>query len=609
MARSQTHRRLGSAAAVVLCLLGTETYAQVPSEEGPGAEPSGPVRPRHERQLDEVTVRANRRDESNQRVPGAVSVVPGQALAKFGPADLQSVAALVPGLLFNRQANASIPFLRGVGTPVGEAGDEPSVALYIDEVYIPAGSASLANLTSIDHIEVDKGPQGTLFGRNATGGVVQVITKNPTDTREWQFSAGYGNYDTSSADLYANGAIASQLLANVSLYWSNQSEGWGRNITTETPAFRSRDYGGRAKLLWQGQERTSALLSFDYDLTVTQQGLGFRAFPGTGSLNPLPPFPNGGIPPAPDYYDPNENFNSNGSDRQFGVSLKVSEDFENSHLVSVSAYRDTRADYLLDEDSGPLPLVNVQIATPETTFTQELRFVSRSNAHIDWIGGAFYFNDKAGFDPTHFTGAAFAPLPFANSYGTQITQSYAVFAQARGSIGENTHLTLGGRYTRDERTERAAATFGAGPIVPAPNSPQSMTWSSPTWRVVLDRQLTPNVLGIPGFQSRLQERAVQSGGVTRGFYRSARRPRDVGRLYDWPEVGIGTAQGPTERRGLLLRLQKYPSRADRVGSEPYHQCREGHDPGCGRGHEYSAARALGTHRIHRSDAGSLRLVS
>jgi iron complex outermembrane recepter protein len=452
-----------------------------------------------ESQLQEVTVTANRRQESNQQVPAGITAISGDTAEKAGVTDAQSLAALVPGLLFNRQVNASIPFLRGVGTSVGESGDEPSVALYVDDVYIPAGSASLANFTSIDHFEVDKGPQGTLFGRNATGGVVQVFTRNPTDKPELEVTGGYGNYDTWSADMYASGPLSPQLLANVSVYWSNQSEGWGRNVTTGVPTFRSRDYGTRIKFLWNQSDRTNALLTFDFDRTVTQEGLGFMPFPGTGSLDPVPPFPNGGFPPAPGYYDPIENFNSNGDDRQYGVSLKITHDFDWSRLVSISAYRDTRADYLLDEDSGPLPIVNVQVTTPETTFTQELQLISRASSSISWIAGIFYLNDKAGFDPIHFTGTGFAPLPFVNSYGIQTTQSYAAFAQATATLVSDTHLTAGARYTRDDRTERAGAVFGGGAEVPAPNSPQSKSWSSPTWRLVLDRQFTPDIMAYVGY--------------------------------------------------------------------------------------------------------------
>jgi len=450
-------------------------------------------------QLQEVIVTANRRQESNQRVPIGIAAFSADDAQKVGVTDGQSLAALVPGLLFNRQANTSIPFLRGVGTPVGQSGDEPSVALYIDGVYVPAGSASIASFTSIDHLEVAKGPQGTLFGRNATGGVVQVFTRNPSDKPELKVTAGYGNYGTGSADLYASGPLTQRLLANVSAYWSDQSEGWGRNVTTGIPTFRSREYGTRLKFLWNETDSTNALLTLDFTKSETQQGLGFMAFPGTGSLDPLPPFPNGGFPPAHGYYDPTENFDSNGEVRQGGASLKITHDFGGSRLVSISAYRDTRNDYVLDEDAGPLPIVNVELVTPETTFTQELQLMSQPGARLAWIAGMFYFDDEAGFDPIHFTGAAFAPLPFVNSYGILTTQSYAVFAEATGAILANTHLTAGARYTWDDRAVRAGAVFGDDVPVSAPNSPQSKSWSSPSWRLVLDRQFTPDIMAYLGY--------------------------------------------------------------------------------------------------------------
>jgi iron complex outermembrane recepter protein len=223
------------------------------------------------------------------------------------------------------------------------------------------------------------------------------------------------------------------------------------------------------------------------------------AFPGTGSLNPVPPFPNGGFAPAPGYYDPIESLDTEGSTRQYGASLKLAHDFGGSRLVSISAYRDTRNEYLVDEDAGPLPIVNAQIVTPETTFTQELQLISQPGSRISWIAGIFYFDDEAGFDPIVFSGAAFAPLPFVNSYGILTTKSYAAFGQATAPIFHDTHLTVGARYTRDERTERAGALFGGGSTVPAPNSPQSKNWSSPTWRLVLDHQFTPDIMAYAGY--------------------------------------------------------------------------------------------------------------
>jgi iron complex outermembrane recepter protein len=478
---------------------GAVAHAEIPRTGDGTVETQSGAESATATQLEEVTVTANRREESNQRVPMAVAAISGDTAEKLGVTDGQSLAELVPGLLFNRQVNASIPFLRGVGNPVAEFGDEPSVALYVDDVYTPAGTASVANFADIDHMEVDKGPQGTLFGRNATGGVVQVFTQNPTETPELRVTAGYANYDTWCADTYASGPLTKQLTANVSAYWSNQSAGWGRNVTTGVPDFRSHDYGTRIKFLWSESDRTVALLTFDFDKTVTQEGIGSRAFAGTGSFDPLPPFPNGGFPPAPGYYDLNSGDNSDGIARQYGVSLKITHNFDWSSLISISAYRDTRADDLIDEGTGPLPVVIAQITSPETTYTQEFRLISQPGAAVSWIAGVFYFNDKAGFDPIHTTGLAFAPLPFVNSYGVQTAQSYAAFAQATRTILTDTHLTAGVRYTTDDRTERAGTVSGGGGLVPASNSPQSKSWSSPTWRLVLDRQFTPDVMTYVGY--------------------------------------------------------------------------------------------------------------
>ncbi|MDB6101830.1 MAG: hypothetical protein JWO52_1829, partial [Gammaproteobacteria bacterium] len=129
---------------------GASAHAELPTTADATPE-SGTTTSETQRYLQEVTVTANRRAESNQRVPLGIMALSANTADKLGVTDVQSLAALVPGLLFNVQANASLPFLRGVGNPIAQSGDEPSVALYVDDVYIPAASAALLNFTSIDH--------------------------------------------------------------------------------------------------------------------------------------------------------------------------------------------------------------------------------------------------------------------------------------------------------------------------------------------------------------------------------------------------------------------------------------------------------------------------
>jgi iron complex outermembrane receptor protein len=136
-------------------------------------------------------VTANRRPENLQSVPITAEVITAQTATEFGVTDKQSLANAVPGLTFDRSTATAVPFLRGVGPPVGQVSAEPSVSAYVDDVYTPAAGASLPNFSSLDSLEVLKGPQGTLFGRNAVGGVIEVRTRNPTPTPELDLEGGY----------------------------------------------------------------------------------------------------------------------------------------------------------------------------------------------------------------------------------------------------------------------------------------------------------------------------------------------------------------------------------------------------------------------------------
>jgi len=447
-----------------------------------------------EGQLPDVTVTANRWQENAQNVPMAISAVGAEAAARLGITDPQSLANSVPGLLFNQSANLSLPFLRGVGSPAGESGDEPSVAYYVDEVYIPAAAASLASfasLGSLDRIEVAKGPQGTVFGRNATGGVVQVFTRNPSPDPALEASVGYANYATASGSLYATGALTDTLSMNLSLAGDHQNDGWGRYVVSDSPAFTGWNYGGRVKLLWTPTDKTSVLLSGDYNSLRSEVGLNFRAWPGTESF--------GGFAPPAGYYDNNQNLDSHTITRQSGVSLKVASDFEAARLVSITAWRFTKAVNGLDEDAGPLPIVNAQITTSENTWTQELRLMSLTGARTEWVIGAFYYWDAAGYRPLRLSGLAFEPLPYVDALGRQETSSWAGFGQARWAILPATNLTLGIRYTTDHRKLDAGGVFGGGAEVPAPNSPQSASWSKTSGRIVLDHHFTEDLMAYGGY--------------------------------------------------------------------------------------------------------------
>jgi len=135
------------------------------------------------------------------------------------------------------------------------------VATYVDGVYIGSVNAALFELNNIDHIEVLKGPQGTLFGRNATGGVIQIITKDPTPTPSADLRAGYGNYSNTVGSFYGTTGLGDTLAVNLAAYGRNQADGFGHDLVTGQSTFTHHDLGGRTKALWTPIDGTRVTLS------------------------------------------------------------------------------------------------------------------------------------------------------------------------------------------------------------------------------------------------------------------------------------------------------------------------------------------------------------
>lgn len=466
--------------------------------------------------LEEVVVTANRRQQNLQSVPIMVAAISGESATALGVTDMQSLANAVPGLTFDRATATAVPFLRGVGSPAGQVSAEPSVATYVDDVYTPAAGASLANFNTVSSLEVEKGPQGTLFGRNATGGVIQVFTKNPTKGAALDIDVGYANYESPSGSLYATGGLGDSFAANISLYGGDQNEGWGHNVTTGNPAFENnRYYGGRVKFLWTPSDALSFLLAFDYDNTKSSQGFYRPAYGTVGA----------GFYPSPaGFYDLVDWTDPFWVVRQQGVSLKFNWDMQFARFVSISAYRYTVQQQLFDQSGGPFPIVRASINGPDRTFTQEFQLLSPENSRLTWIAGLFFMHDSSGYDPLGLAGLAVAPLDYANAFTDQVTKSYAAFADVTWAFLPSTRLTAGLRYTRDERSITAGYTLGlpggSGTLSePTANSPQSQTTSKPTGRISLSHDFTPDFMGYLAFNRGFKSgtfNAVVTPGATIG---------------------------------------------------------------------------------------------
>ena len=449
-------------------------------------------------QVEEIIVTAQKREERALTVPITISTVTERQMEAAGVASASGLATLVPGLQMNRSINSATPFIRGIGNPAGSAGEEGATAFYIDGVYNPNQFANFFEFNNISRIEVLKGPQGTLFGRNSAAGAILVTTKDPRHDFGLDASVGYGNYDTRTAGFYVTGGLTETLAANLAIQGRDQKDGWGRSLTTGEDNGLSRFFSARAKLLWTPTESTRVTLSGDYyrardtlvSHPIVRNAFGFN---------------------DPGFYNSYTELQPKNDVWNYGGALKIQQSFALFDVVSITARRETKSYDIFDFDTLPTNIVSFKPLTPkDESWQQELRILSPAGSPVTWVAGAFLFHDRAAFAPYHQTGTGTGtPLPgtgeaFFHREVLQITDSWATFAQATfplDRIWDRTHLTLGARHSVDDRSLRLRQTSN----VPAQNlgtRPEvSVRYPKSTFRISVDHQFSDDVMAYASFNT------------------------------------------------------------------------------------------------------------
>jgi iron complex outermembrane receptor protein len=456
-----------------------------------------------ENHLEEIVVTAQRRSENLQKVPVSVTAITAMTLAKQGILDTSSLTLAVPGLDFSRELNGGTPFIRGVGNTTGAVGAEPSVATYVDGVYYPAAIGTLFSLNNIARIEVLKGPQGTLFGRNATGGVIQIITKDPSQTPSLAGSLSYSSFNTVDGAAYATTGLTPNLAIDGAINFSHQGDGWGHNLTTGKDAFKSQDFGARSKLLWRPDSRTEVRLTGDYERTRSDVGVSLAFAPGSIGVD--------GTSKNVGFYNVLGNTPNDSITSQYGVALKIEHDLDWARLVSITSYRNLHNKLYLDSDATPLTIVDGEISARERTLSQELQLQSRASSTIKWIIGGFIYDDHSAYDPLAIYGAAAAPFAYIANNAEQKTRSYAGFGQVTVPVLASTRVTAGLRYTSDRREINAITDLGG--LVELPSHNQA-TFNKLTWRLSVDQDLTRDILAYASYNRGFKSGTFNLGAPT-----------------------------------------------------------------------------------------------
>lgn len=461
--------------------------------------------------LQEIIVTAQRRDQSQQNVPIAVTAVTAESAKLFGSNSTETLSNSVPSLQINRQPGIGMtPFLRGVGSSES-AGAEGEVAMYIDDVYIGNTSATDMQFNNISSIEVLKGPQGTLFGRNATGGVIHIHTKDPSHDAAADMQVGYGNFNTITGNFYGTAGLSDTMAMNFSATARDQRDGYGRGVITGKDVGKEWNYGFRSKLLWQPSDTTRVLLSGEYRRLRSEAGGNWVILPGTVSV--------GGGTALPGRYDSNASPTDFYRDETWRVSGKLTQDFDFARLVSITSYSRTKQHMALDLDLAPdgSNILRVDVDNPAHSFSQEVQLQSPAeNKAFSWILGGFYYSSWYALQQ-RLSGSSLAGLGGFRDLDAPLSlKSWSGFADATLEFLPDTHLTAGIRYTSDQYAIDFTTTLPSGAILlQLPH--QKKTFSKPTWRAVLDHRFSPEVMAYASYSRGFKSGRfnVSDGGLVK----------------------------------------------------------------------------------------------
>lgn len=439
--------------------------------------------------VEELIVTAERREESLQRAPLAVTALSAAALENSNITSTGGLTTLAPALVMSQTVNASQPFIRGVGSQNTVSGTEASVATYVDGVYIAAVAGSIFGLNNIKQIEVLRGPQGTLFGRNATGGLIQITTNSPSQARELRFSGAYESYDTWTGNAYTAGAVTKDLAADLAVFAYDQGKGYGRNLTRGNEVNKRKEINARSKLLFTPNDDLKVTLAADYGWQDSDVGSTRAIYPGTVAV--------GGFRPTADPYDTASDGPPRGFQTQGGASLKIEYQLGDLTFTSLTASRDYLTKIDFDQDNTPVRLAQAYFHDSDTTWQQEFLLQS-GHQKLEWTAGAIYFSDVSRLD-VDFSSPVSAPTNF-KLFGKTSIDSYAVFGQANYSVASGTRLTLGARYTHDTQRVNGGRKALAGNPQPAGTillfrDDLEDKVGKVTWRVGLDHQFKDNLMG------------------------------------------------------------------------------------------------------------------
>lgn len=403
-----------------------------------------------------IVVTATRRDTDIQSTPISVSALGGDQLSKAGAENIRNLTQLVPNIFVGESGGAgSTPVtIRGIGDNQLGLGGDGSVAIYIDGVYQGRPYANVFDFADVDRLEVLRGPQGTLYGRNATGGAINVITRKATDEPRFFADATFGNYDFVRLSAGGSGALVDgKVYAGVNATWSDRS-GYSRNLFDGKDYNAEKTFNAQAHLRFAPTEALEIILRGDTG--HNDASLVFTSYievldPATFPFNPASVI---GFTDRDDLDKDNVDINSVPpfEDRDWwGGSVEINHEGQGFDFKSLTAYRENSLDESTDADATRFNLAVYELFEDQKQFSQDLVFTSNGSGSIDWVLGASYYNEETvGYQHTEIP--IFGPPVFVDVNASNKTDAYALFAEVTFALTDRLRVTGGLRYSDETKS-------------------------------------------------------------------------------------------------------------------------------------------------------------
>jgi iron complex outermembrane receptor protein len=426
-------------------------------------------------QMEEIVVTAQRRSESLQNIPASISAFSGAQLEKRNVVSAQDLAKITPGLTFAASTFTPQPTIRGIGSRGLSAGEESSVPIYIDGVYQTNMVSTGFKLNSVERIEVLKGPQGALYGRNSTGGAINVITRDPPTAPRADFLLSYGSYNELVGKAYVGGGIGT-LSADVA-FVGYRTDGYFHDVKTDSTRGGYRNYDVRSKVLWRPSDKFRLTIVGDHSYSLDNTSQMSVPVDGNSSGYRYTPAP----PMLVNHYDVDRGHDSPFRYTQSSIAATAVVDFGWAQLTALTSFVHGRQFMTNNNGSGTsAPIYVGAITLVNNANYNEAYLATAGDKPFRLIVGGVYYTNDSRYDNFNIT--TMNPLTLAATRTTHnnraLADSISGYVQASYDLTDKLTITAGGRVTSEKATFQVINyVSGSATAPPAPiNRAGSKRW-------------------------------------------------------------------------------------------------------------------------------------